>query len=675
MNEKIVSKRVCIYLADLVHSYTPGNYVVPLNVATIASYLIKDFGNDVEIRLFKYPEDLIRSIETKQPDILGLSNYFWNNKLNMAIGKYIREKFPEIFIVMGGPSVRIDSGGIKTFLSQRKFLDLYVHFEGEKPFSNLVHKFIQNDGSAMIPGFKEINGCASLSSKGNLVYMPLDVLEHLSDLPSPYLSGLLDEFLLSGLIPLFESNRGCPFSCTFCTWGISALKKLRPFPLDCIFDEMEYVARLVPKSPFWIFADANFGIFPRDIEIAKRIGEIRAKNPSLSHVTIWTSKNKPERNKEIAHLIGNLERTLIAVQTWDPVVQKNIKRDNIRQEDAFNLIREIKREEGKEVATDILCGLPGETYKSHLITLRMAFDAGFDFIRVGNILMLPGSELENDESRKKFGLRTKYRIRQGSYGEYCGIKAIEYEEIIRSTSSFDENQMIRCRLLHWLIWLFWNAGFLKPLLLFLHRESKINPVDFLLRIMDEDKAHFPYIRRFFEQFIMESIDEWFDNPKELETFYYEHNHWKELLEKGFAKMNFSYTAELILCHELRDELYGFLGSIIKDLTSSDILQEILLISRENHISPQDIFSSRIISEKEFDVAHKTASYFLPSLITKLDRTTPLCRIILKPNESKIVTIRGYLMKCGFMTNQSHAIQKTLEYFMTAFQYEIVARPS
>ena len=108
---------------------------------------------------------------------------------------------------------------------------------------------------------------------------------------------------------------------------------------------------------------------------------------------------------------------------------------------AISLEKSNKR--GREVATDILCGLPGETYESHLTTLRMAFDAGFDFIDVGNVLMFPGSELETDESRKKFGLQTKYRIRQGSYGEYCGIRAIEYEEIIRSTNSFPENQVIQ----------------------------------------------------------------------------------------------------------------------------------------------------------------------------------------------------------------------------------------
>ena len=40
-------------------------------------------------------------------------------------------------------------------------------------------------------------------------------------LPSPYLSGHLDEFLRAGMVPLFETNRGCPFRCTFCAWGLA----------------------------------------------------------------------------------------------------------------------------------------------------------------------------------------------------------------------------------------------------------------------------------------------------------------------------------------------------------------------------------------------------------------------------------------------------------------------
>ena len=88
----------------------------------------------------------------------------------MAIGKEICKKFPEIFVVMGGPSIRIDSEGIKAFLKQRPFLDLYILFEGEQPFNDFVHKFIQNNGITIDPDFKKIKGCAWFSSQGELIY-------------------------------------------------------------------------------------------------------------------------------------------------------------------------------------------------------------------------------------------------------------------------------------------------------------------------------------------------------------------------------------------------------------------------------------------------------------------------------------------------------------------------
>ena len=41
----------------------------------------------------------------------------------------------------------------------------------------------------------------------------------LSQIPSPYLSNRLDEFLDGKLLPITQTNRGCPFTCTFCTEG------------------------------------------------------------------------------------------------------------------------------------------------------------------------------------------------------------------------------------------------------------------------------------------------------------------------------------------------------------------------------------------------------------------------------------------------------------------------
>ena len=63
-----------IYLADLTHKTTKAtNYTIPLNIGWSAAYLKKNFGNDVEMRLFKCPEKLLSAVRDHPPDVLGLS--------------------------------------------------------------------------------------------------------------------------------------------------------------------------------------------------------------------------------------------------------------------------------------------------------------------------------------------------------------------------------------------------------------------------------------------------------------------------------------------------------------------------------------------------------------------------------------------------------------------------
>ena len=88
-------------------------------------------------------------------------------------------------------------------------------------------------------------------------------------LPSPYLGGMLDRFLDQDMIPIFETNRGCPISCSFCVWGISALNKLKTFSLDRVCEELEYVTHYGKHFPHIYFADANFKILERDVQIAE----------------------------------------------------------------------------------------------------------------------------------------------------------------------------------------------------------------------------------------------------------------------------------------------------------------------------------------------------------------------------------------------------------------------
>ena len=66
--------------------------------------------------------------------------------------------------------------------------------------------------------------------------------KNLDYIPSPFLTGLMDPFLKEGYYPILETNRGCPFSCTFCIWGISALNKVLKFSMDRVKKEFSYMS-------------------------------------------------------------------------------------------------------------------------------------------------------------------------------------------------------------------------------------------------------------------------------------------------------------------------------------------------------------------------------------------------------------------------------------------------
>ena len=44
----------------------------------------------------------------------------------------------------------------------------------------------------------------------------IGTLDDLNEIPSPYLSGMLDEFFEDRWMPVLETNRSCPYRCTLC---------------------------------------------------------------------------------------------------------------------------------------------------------------------------------------------------------------------------------------------------------------------------------------------------------------------------------------------------------------------------------------------------------------------------------------------------------------------------
>jgi len=621
-----------IYLADLVYNTIKTNYVAPLNIGCIAAYL-KNKCPEAEIKLFKYPTDLEKAIREEAPDVLGLSNYSWNTRLNSVFINLVKKLNPKALAVLGGPNIRLEPNDLEAFLTKRPEVDYYIPLEGEEPFGALI-KEIMNGDNRPTP-----EGCATI--KNGFHYHPVDFKKKPKEIefPSPYLSGWLDQFLNDPkMIPLMESNRGCPFSCVYCAWGIANLSRVRVRPIEMVFEELDYIAEHCAGQPFWIFCDANFGIFPRDAAIAKKIREIRDKKGYPSSVELWHSKNTGKINIEIEEILEN-NTGYIAIQSADPVVLKNSGRGLINVNSIKEQIDYYKRK-NLDVKTDILIGLPGESAASHLKTLEESFKMGFDVIEPVNIRLLPGSLYESDEYRKKYGVKTKFRPIFGAYGVYDSEPVFEIEESLRATKDMTEEELDEFKVLHWLIYFTWNSAIFKPILKMAH-EQGANPAKVLHKLA---RSTNPLLKKTFDFFRKESREEWFDTADEMIKFYENNKNFHDLVD-NFVKLNFKYIAIFYQDHNLFSALSEELTRIIEEeLKKIGSFDELLM---EQVLDIMDLLICKDFWRKEFSVRRK-----YPGRVVSLAVKNP--GLINKESvEVEIYRPKEFVYFCNFYLNEKN----------------------
>ena len=548
------TKPLKIYLGDLTYTtVTLATEAFPLNVGFIASYCKKLFGDAVEITLFKYIEDIDKAVNESPPDILGLSNYCWSHSVSYEIFKMCKKSNPNVITVWGGPNFPIDFPSQKKFMKQYPEVDVYVPTEGETGFSNIVSlilKLASLENASESIQKNPIEGCISRDDNGEIHYsIPTIRISSLNEIPSPYQNGMMDKFFDGKLTPMLQTNRGCPFHCTFCTDGRDETNKINHFSIERVQSDIEYIAEHTPKNTHSLhISDLNFGMYPRDLEICESLAKIQQKFNYPKYIKCTTGKNQKDKIINAIKKLNNSLRVTMSVQSLDPDVLHNIRRDNISVDHMLALYPALK-EANLQTTSEVILGLPGETFENHIQTLRDLVKARMDEIVVHTCMLLDGSEMGLPEERKKWEMKTKFRVLQRDFAELSnGKKVIEYEEVVVGSKTMTFEEYIELRVLAFIIFVT-NQGIVFDAIQKLLREQEIDVFELYYGMLTSRNESSENTQNVIEQFKNDTIDELWDSPKELLENFQKDSEYKKLLD-GEAGTNVIYHYKAVVISEL-----------------------------------------------------------------------------------------------------------------------------
>ena len=379
-------------------SLKEDTFFLPYSIGSIWSYVKSNAKQPFKLNKMIFRREPIEetAIALAKDTVVGFSTYLWNKNYNLKLAKRVKQINPSVITIFGGPELPVQRNDFFTLYPQ---IDIHIINEGEITFLSLLEN---------LSSLKTVSG--TILNNNGTVYRTKNQtrIEELNVLPSPYLDGTFD-YILKQYPDLkfnatLETNRGCPYRCTFCDWGSLTYNKVKKFKLSKINQEIDWVFAN-PQIQGIYLADANFGIFERDKEIIDKLITTSQKYPNRN---LWfeTSYAK-NQNKHVVQMVKKLSENLtgskfhtVSLQSLNDEVLTTIKRKNL----AVNKIQEIHRictENSLTLKVEIILGLPKDTIEEFKNTFYKLFEVSPQIsIQIYRLLGLNNSELsltEQDE--------------------------------------------------------------------------------------------------------------------------------------------------------------------------------------------------------------------------------------------------------------------------------------
>ena len=446
--------------------------MAPASLGLVTAYAMEYEGGKLRERYDFVPmflADEARLVErAATPSVFIFSNYLWTVDTNLKMSAAVKAVNPANITIHGGPSTPSYEKDCEMFFADNPHVDVAVRGEGEHTFADLLDKI--DIYTADLDALENVPGISFRSSHGLVRNGDRDRIADLNTIPSPYLMGLFDEFGSVRAGAIIESNRGCPYGCTFCDWGSATLSKVRRFDLDRVYAELEWSAKHQIEDAS--IADANFGMLERDVDIALKIADLRKTYGFPRSVPINYAKNQVRYLRQIIEIFAEVDiltEGLVSLQSMDETTLKVIDRSNIKLEKYHEVAREFRRAK-LPLAADIMMGLPGSTRISFSTDLQKCADMDIR-VRANKTTLLPNSPMNEPGYRKEHGIVAKPG------------------EILMEAASYtreDWEEMDQLRLAYYLFDVY---GLLRYVARYVRRETGMGEVAFYDKVRSDASRH------------------------------------------------------------------------------------------------------------------------------------------------------------------------------------------
>lgn len=406
---------------------------------------------------------IIQEIEESNPKIICISCYVWNIELVRRICESFASVTPRVKFILGGPEVMNQQKNYRWLHYENAVV---VNGEGEKPLIDLLKKNLRPENTA---GISYFNGLRVVDNSS------IERIKELDEIPTPF-TNLNSEHSIA----VIETNRGCPFRCTFCFWGAATNDKVNSFGLDRVKNDLKNISK--NGIVFLYIADANWGQSKRDVELTEYLAKLKKKYGFPSVIYFSAAKNSPKRVTHINKILKEsdmISSQPVSMQSLNPKTLEAIDRKNIRIESFIELQKTLKKF-GMCSFVELIWPLPKETLNTYKDGIASLISGGADTIIVYSHILLKNTPMYL--SRDEYELKTLNSSANGGMAE-----------IVVNTNTVGPNDFDSGLRFFYLVHAIYNTKCIEKTLNYLLKNYSVSPIELFDGYYEFAKKNFGFL--------------------------------------------------------------------------------------------------------------------------------------------------------------------------------------